>query len=174
MTYSKALNILMLSFNFTEQDLKKSYRSLSKKYHPDNFITDEEKRIAHEKMCEINEAHAVLKQIKANPNSYQEDRKVNINEYREELIRKIYKFLLPSENDEYYCIPKLGLVHIPCYQKKNDSQCGEIWYLNKSFSSGNCIDPGCPRGMKYGSVNSYNWGCIDEKIGTQGMCVAHW
>lgn len=102
MTYSKALNILMLSFNFTEQDLKKSYRSLSKKYHPDNFITDEEKRIAHEKMCEINEAHAVLKQIKANPNSYQEDRKVNINEYREELIRKIYKFLLPSENDEYY------------------------------------------------------------------------
>ena len=102
MTYSKALNILMLGFNFTEQDLKKSYRSLSKKYHPDNFITDEEKRIAHEKMCEINEAHAVLKQIKANPNSYQEDRKVNINEYREELIRKIYKFLLPSENDEYY------------------------------------------------------------------------
>ena len=40
MTYSKALNILMLSFNFTEQDLKKSYRSLSKQYHPDNFITD--------------------------------------------------------------------------------------------------------------------------------------
>ena len=44
MTYSEALNIFMLGFNFTEQDLKKSYRSLSKKYHPDNFLTEEEKK----------------------------------------------------------------------------------------------------------------------------------
>ena len=101
MTYSKALNILMLDFNFTEQDLKKSYRNLSKKYHPDNFLTEEEKRIAHEKMCEINEAHDVLKKKRADKHDYQEE-KININEYREELIRKIFKFLLPSENDEYY------------------------------------------------------------------------
>ena len=102
MTYSEALNIFMLGFNFTEQDLKKSYRSLSKKYHPDNFLTEEEKRVAHEKMCEINKAHDILKKKKTNNYEYQEEEKINVNEYREELIRKILKFLLPSENDEYY------------------------------------------------------------------------
>lgn len=101
MTYSEALTVFMLGFNFTEQDLKKSYRNLSKKYHPDNFITDEEKRIAHEKMCEINEAHDILKKRKATSQEYHEE-KFDLNEYRAELIRKMYKFLLPSENDEYY------------------------------------------------------------------------
>ena len=34
---------------------------------------------------------------------------------------------------------------------------------------GNCINPGCPKGMIYGQVNSSHWGCIDEEIGNKGM-----
>ena len=103
MTYSEALNIFMLGFNFTEQDLKKSYRSLSKKYHPDNFLTEEEKRVAHEKMCEINKAHDILKKKKTNNYEYQEEEKINVNEYREELIIKLV-ILLQSLKRELHQI----------------------------------------------------------------------
>ena len=33
----EALKIFNLSENFTENELKKAYRTLAKKYHPDNF-----------------------------------------------------------------------------------------------------------------------------------------
>ena len=78
------------------------------------------------------------------------------------------------ENSEYYCVPKLGQTgqqdaYITCYQKKDDTVCGKIWYATNAFSGGSCTDPGCPDGMIYGQVSSLYWGCIDQKDGINGI-----
>lgn len=44
----------------TEEEIKKAYRELAKKYHPDNFSDDSMKELAEEKMKEINEAYDTL------------------------------------------------------------------------------------------------------------------
>lgn len=55
-------SILGLEKNASEDDIKKAYRKLAAKYHPDKFATksEEEKKNAEEKFKEINEAHSVL------------------------------------------------------------------------------------------------------------------
>lgn len=54
--------ILGVEKSASEDELKKAYRSLSKKYHPDlqQGKTDSEKKDAEEKFKEINEAYSVL------------------------------------------------------------------------------------------------------------------
>ena len=54
--------ILEVSKNATDEELKKSFRKLSLKYHPDrqNGKSDEEKKSAEEKFKEIAEAYSVL------------------------------------------------------------------------------------------------------------------
>lgn len=44
----------------TEEEIKKAYRELAKKYHPDNFSDDSMRELAEEKMKEINEAYDTL------------------------------------------------------------------------------------------------------------------
>ena len=58
MNLDKALQILGLTRNFTEQELKKAYRTLITKYHPDKFETksEREKKEAEERSKEINVA----------------------------------------------------------------------------------------------------------------------
>lgn len=67
MDFQKALQILNLNPNFTEEDLKKAYRELANKYHPDrNKTTD-----AEEKMKEINAAREYLRNyLKNNYSNY--------------------------------------------------------------------------------------------------------
>lgn len=70
MNLNKALQILGLSKNFTEEDLKKQYRKLISKYHPDLFATKSEeiRKQAEEKAKEINAAKEYLtKYLKDNP-----------------------------------------------------------------------------------------------------------
>ncbi|MBQ9692764.1 MAG: J domain-containing protein, partial [Clostridia bacterium] len=50
-------DILGISRYSTEEDIKKAYRELAKKYHPDNFSDESMRRLAEEKMKEINEAY---------------------------------------------------------------------------------------------------------------------
>lgn len=54
--------ILGLDKNASEGDIKKAYRKLAAKYHPDKFATksEQEKKDAEEKFKEINEANSVL------------------------------------------------------------------------------------------------------------------
>ncbi len=51
-------NVLNIKTNATEKDIKKAYRALAKKYHPDTYQGD--KNVAQEKMQEINIAYDTL------------------------------------------------------------------------------------------------------------------
>lgn len=56
---AKHLLVLQLPENFTEEQLRRSYRKLAKKYHPDTQIhhSEEEKKLAHTKFLEVQEAY---------------------------------------------------------------------------------------------------------------------
>lgn len=55
-------SILGIERNASESDIKKAYRKMAAKYHPDKFATksEQEKKDAEDKFKEINEANAVL------------------------------------------------------------------------------------------------------------------
>ncbi len=57
--------ILGVSPDATDDEIKKAYRQLAKKYHPDNYENTEFADIANEKMKEINEAYDEIQRRRA-------------------------------------------------------------------------------------------------------------
>lgn len=55
--------VLGVSRNSSDDDIKRAYRDMAKKYHPDNYLNNPLNDLAQEKMKEINEAYdEILKQ----------------------------------------------------------------------------------------------------------------
>ncbi len=52
--------VLGLSKDASQEDIKKAYRTLAKKYHPDNYVNNPLSDLAEEKFKEINEAYEML------------------------------------------------------------------------------------------------------------------
>ncbi len=52
--------VLGISRNATPEEIKKAYRTLAKKYHPDNYVNNPLSDLAAEKFKEINEAYEQL------------------------------------------------------------------------------------------------------------------
>lgn len=50
-------SVLGVSPNATDDEVKKAYRDLARKYHPDNYVDNPLADLAQEKMKEINEAY---------------------------------------------------------------------------------------------------------------------
>ena len=72
MKYGDALRILELDGDYTEEQLKKNYRNLMKKYHPDLHTkeSEQEKLILEKRAKDINEAYEILaKSIKHRSNN---------------------------------------------------------------------------------------------------------
>lgn len=46
--------------NFTEDDLKKKYRELAKRYHPDNFPDSEDAKMKEKTLMTVNRAYSIL------------------------------------------------------------------------------------------------------------------
>ena len=56
--------VLGVSENATDEEIKSAYRKLAKKYHPDNYTDSPLADIAEQKMKEINEAYDTINQMR--------------------------------------------------------------------------------------------------------------
>lgn len=54
--------VLNIAPNASDEEVKKAYRDLARKYHPDHYHGTDLEHMAEEKMKEINEAYAVIQQ----------------------------------------------------------------------------------------------------------------
>lgn len=58
--------VLGISPNATNEEVRDAYRSLAKKYHPDNYVDSHLADMAEERMKEINSAYDEILRIRAN------------------------------------------------------------------------------------------------------------
>lgn len=61
--------VLGVSENATDAEIKTAYRELAKKYHPDNYADSPLADLAEQKMKEVNEAYDMINQMRKNPSS---------------------------------------------------------------------------------------------------------
>ncbi len=89
MGYKEAINIFSLTDNYTISELKKSYRKLMKKYHPDLHTNDmtQQRKFFEQKAKEINEAYEVLSENLKN--GHKETKIKNIEIIKQEIIKKL-------------------------------------------------------------------------------------
>lgn len=57
--------VLGVSQNATDDEVKKAYRELARKYHPDNYTNNPLADLAEEKMKEINEAYDTITKMRS-------------------------------------------------------------------------------------------------------------
>ena len=62
-------SILGVSPNASPDEVKKAYRELARKYHPDNYQNNPLADLAEEKMKEINEAYDAITKGRSAPSS---------------------------------------------------------------------------------------------------------
>lgn len=63
--------VLGVSENASDEEIKKAYRKLAKQYHPDNYTDNPLKDLASEKMKAINEAYDTIQKMRASGNTRQ-------------------------------------------------------------------------------------------------------
>ena len=58
-------SVLGVDQNASDEEIKKAYRELARKYHPDNYQNNPLADLAEEKMKEINEAYDAITKSRA-------------------------------------------------------------------------------------------------------------
>ena len=66
---SDPYKVLNIPSTATDEEVKKAYRALARKYHPDNYHDNPLADLAQEKMKEINEAYDQIQRERANKSS---------------------------------------------------------------------------------------------------------
>ena len=56
--------VLGISPNATDEEVKAAYRQMARKYHPDNYTDNPLSDLAQEKMQEINEAYDTIARLR--------------------------------------------------------------------------------------------------------------
>ena len=56
--------VLGVSPSASDEEIKKAYRALAKKYHPDNYANSPLADVAEQKMKEVNEAYDMINQMR--------------------------------------------------------------------------------------------------------------
>ncbi len=68
-TMKDPYTILGVSREATDEEIKKAYRELARKYHPDNYADTNLSELAEEKMKEINEAYEAIQKMRSGGSS---------------------------------------------------------------------------------------------------------
>jgi len=66
-------SILGISSSATDAEVKKAYRELARKYHPDNYHNNPLSDLAQEKMKEVNEAYSSILRMREGGGTYRPD-----------------------------------------------------------------------------------------------------
>ena len=69
---SDPYTVLGVSPNASDQEVKRAYRELARKYHPDNYVDNPLADLAEEKMKEINEAYEAIQKQRSGGGGYQQ------------------------------------------------------------------------------------------------------
>ena len=67
---SDPYKVLGVSRDATDEEIKKAYRELARKYHPDNYANNPLADLVSEKMKEINEAYDTIQKMRAGQSGY--------------------------------------------------------------------------------------------------------
>ena len=109
----------------TDEEVKKAYRELARKYHPDNYMNTPLADLAEEKMKEINEAYETIqKERKAGEearHAYEASTGAGGHAYGEERFREIRGYI--AENNFYEA--EIRLNSIPPAERNAE------WYFLK-------------------------------------------
>lgn len=155
--------VLGVSPGASDDEIKKAYRDLARKYHPDNYTNNPLADLAQEKMKEINEAYdAIVKQRAAGQRAggasgggyagagssadpFYNSIRTMINQNRiQEAERKLEEIPLVSRNAEWYFCK--GCV---CYRK------GWTADARSAFQTACTKDPGNPEyAAAYNQINN--------------------
>ena len=128
MTIEEALHILNLNKNYNEEELKKAYRSLIIKYHPDKH-PESKKTYAENKTKQINEAKEILEKNLKNkntsytynkPNYHTNTKQPNNSQEFLNLLKKSRNFVIEEyntinlidSNDKIFMKHKSNLINI--------------------------------------------------------------
>jgi curved DNA-binding protein CbpA len=90
MTYEKALNILGLSSGFSDEELKKAYRKLAMKYHPDRNPGNKD---SEDKFKEVGAAYEFLKIGKNKLNYFSGSNDIRFMIYKIQVISEMHSYL---------------------------------------------------------------------------------
>ena len=144
--------VLGIDRTATDEEVKKAYRELARKYHPDNYVNTPLADLAEEKMKEINEAYdTIQKQRKAGEEArraYETGTGAGAGgrAYGEERFREIRSYI--AENNFYEAEIRLNSIppaerSAEWYYLKGVLFRARNWYFEaaKYFEAANRMDP---------------------------------
>lgn len=87
-------SVLGIKSSASDEEVKKAYRELARKYHPDNYQNNPLADLAEEKMKEINEAYEAIQKMRAGGGAsyggYQQQRQQSYGGYQQQSSTPLY------------------------------------------------------------------------------------
>lgn len=178
-------SVLGIPENATEDQIKEAYRTLAKRYHPDNFTDDTMRELAAEKMKEINEAYDFLTK-KNSGSSYSSGEysriRTLINEQNfNEAEIKLDAMNAQDRNAEWHFLKGCVLSHRGWYADAQkyfqiacnmDPQNNEYRQALESMrNTAYNYSQGYEPPNSYGPTTTHNDGCCDVDCCTKLICL---